>query len=513
MKSTLYIYSIILTFTSLLIACSGGGAGSSNTPSAPATGNISGQVLNAESGSAIVDATVSTGSQTTTTGADGRYRLENVNFDDRVVVDIKRAGFAEQSKITQLSALKTQASLPVLLLPVDLTQTFDPNIGQTLVVADSSASVTLLASSLITADGNSPEGNVSIELTVIDPTQDIALMPGNMQANTGAGELSPIESFGAIVINFTDSMGNELDLIQGATASIQIPLADKSGSPPEIIPLYFYDESTGLWVEEGSATLVVDAGQSYYQGTVRHFSTWNADSLYPQVIINGCVEDLNGERIANAGVISSGDDYSGTSSTLTDSSGAYSIIVKQNASVLISGLRAGAKTNTIKISTTTTEQAIDECLMFSVDGQAGNTSVSIKLSWGENPQDLDSYLIGPVESGFSISFGTPGSLQEFPFSQLDVDDTNSFGPEIITIFNFSFAGNYRYSVNNFNETFSPGITESPSRVELNVNGNITIFMPPENEGDNITWDVFDFVVADDGSFTVAPVNTWSAFRP
>jgi len=512
MKSKTGTYSIILGFTSLLlVACSGGGNG--GTPATPTTGKISGQVFNGESGAAIVAATISAGGQTTTTGTDGRYLLQNVNFNDRVVVDIKRTGFAEQSKITQLSAQATEAVLPVMLLPINLTQTFDPNIEQTLQVADTTASVTLIASSLVTANGNSPEGNVTIELTVIDPTVDIELMPGNMQTDTGADTLSPIESFGAIVINFTDSVGNELDLVQGSTATIQIPLTDKTGSPPATVPLYFYNESTGLWVEEGSATLITDGADSYYRGTVSHFSTWNADFLYSQVIINGCVEDLSGARIPGASVISVGDDYSGTSSTVTDSTGAYSIIVKQNASVLISGLQVGVKTNTIKIPTTTSEQTIDECLMFSTGGQVNNTAVSVKLSWGESPQDLDAYLVGPADSGVLVFFATPGSLLELPFSQLDVDDRDSFGPEIITVFSFPFAGNYRYSVHNFSGTFIPGITSSPARVELNTNGEVAVFMPPAGEENNITWDVFDFIVADDGSFTVVPVNTWSNLAP
>ena len=56
-----------------------------------------------------------------------------------------------------------------------------------------------------------------------------------------------------------------------------------------------------------------------------------------------------------------------------------------------------------------------------------------------------------------------------------------------------------------------------------LNGNITVFLPPLGEGGenvdwntyppgkeapNITWEVFEFVVANDGSFTVVPLNNW-----
>ena len=507
------LVSSVLLFS--LTACfdGGGGGGGSTSPTqlAPAsTGEITGQVLNGANGQAVAAASVSAGGQTTTTAADGSYTLQNVTVGDRVVVSVSGAGFADQSKIVRLSSQDPNASLPVSMLPIGLTQTFNPDAPQTLTVTGSPASVELAASSLVQGDGSAPSGNVTVNLTVIDPTVDIELMPGDMLTDAG-GVLSPIESFGAIIVTFADDSGNDLNLAQGSTANIRIPLADKTGAPPATIPLYFYDETSGVWVEEGTATLVVDAAGSYYEGTVSHFTTWNADFLYDQVLVNGCIEDSAGVRVAGAGVVSVGDDYAGTSSAITDASGNFSIIVKPNASVLVFGLQAGVKTNTERLTTTTSEQTMGSCLVFSTGSNAGDTSVSIKLSWGDNPSDLDAYLVGP--GGVRVYFGAKGSLTAFPFSQLDVDDVSSFGPEVITIFNFPEAGTYRYSVNNFSGTFAPGITDSPARIELNVNGTVTLFTPPPGEGTNVTWDVFEFVVAGDGSFVVNPVNTWSAAAP
>jgi len=130
------------------------------------------------------------------------------------------------------------------------------------------------------------------------------------------------------------------------------------------------------------------------------------------------------------------------------------------------------------------DQSMSACLVLSTAGGTGGTAVSIKLSWGESPERYSRLLCRQRKSG-----------------------------EVITIFNFPVAGTYRYSANNFSETFMPGITGSPARVELNVNGNIALFTPPPGENNNLTWDVFEFVVADDGSFNVSPINTWSASPP
>jgi hypothetical protein len=47
-------------------------------------------------------------------------------------------------------------------------------------------------------------------------------------------------------------------------------------------------------VEEGSATLA--AGRTYYEGSVRHFSTWNADQVLQSVEVAGCVLNASTQR-------------------------------------------------------------------------------------------------------------------------------------------------------------------------------------------------------------------------
>ncbi len=466
------------------------------------TGEITGQVINGLTGQAIASAIVHADGKTTTTAANGEYTLENVTVNDRVIVSISAAGFAEQSKVVPLQNQDDIANLFVKLLPINLIQTFNPNEAQALSVENSPARVELSASSLVQENGSTPSGNVTVNLTVIDPTIDIEFMPGDMLTDVN-GVLSPIESFGAITVTFTDDAGNDLNLAPGTTANIRIPLADKTGTPPATIPLYFYNENNGLWVEEGSATLVTLGDESYYEGTVTHFSTWNADIILDRVLIHGCIEDSEGSPVTGARAKSTGSDYSGSSSAPTDALGNFSIFVKQNASALIFGQHRGTKTNTIEVSTTTQEQTLDSCLLFST---ISDINISITLSWGENPTDLNSHFEGP---DIYVNNNSLGSLNFWPYARLDVDDSDGFGPEVITISYFPYAGTYRYTVHNFSDTFNPGITDSPTRVELNINGNTILYVPPANEGTNRVWNVFEFNVASDGSFTINTLNTWA----
>ena len=82
------------------------------------------------------------------------------------------------------------------------------------------------------------------------------------------------------------------------------------------------------------------------------------------------------------------------------------------------------------------------------------------LTWGAEPFDLDSYLVTPPigEQVYVISYLYFGSEEEPPFAVLDHDDTESFGPETITIVH-NQPGDYRYYVHNYSRANNP---ESPA---------------------------------------------------
>jgi hypothetical protein len=424
-----------------------------------------------------------------------------------VVVNAEAGNYAEQSKIIALSEQENSVKLTLMMLAVDHTEVFDPSSQTTIAVPGSTALVNLGASNaLVDENDNLAAGSVTAKLTVIDPTQDSSVMPGNFSADDGTGNVGSIESFGAMTATFENAQGEHLNLGSGQQATVRIPLKDKSGNPPASIPLYYYNTTTGRWVQEGTASLVDtgDPDTSYYEGSVSHFSTWNADILYQRVMINGCVEDLDGNPVSGITVTSSGDDYTGTASTTTDSDGRFSVAAKPSSSVLVYGSSSGKKTNTKKVQTSSGDYNMDTCLKL------GTISASVKLTWGEQPHDLDSHLVGP---SYHVYYASRGSLEYSPYAELDVDDTSSFGPEVITVINFPEAGSYTYSVHNYSGQYDSTITDSPARVELNLDGDVHRFVPPAGEGSNLTWEVFAFDVAADGGISVRTINQWRASSP
>jgi len=462
---------------------------------------VVGQVRSYTTGLGIAGVRVSIGTGTpVVTDADGSYLVYVDNPSARVVVNASGNGYASTSRIVSVNATaRSRTSLDIDILTVAFTDNnIDPTQNFSITVNGTPARVDIGAGSLVKSDGSLPIGRITANLTPIDPALDISLMPGEMKDNNGA----LIASYGAMTVDFTDNAGNALNLASGQTSTIRIPVSNKGGSLPQTIPLYYYDDAQGFWVAEGSATLSADS--SYYQGTVGHFSTWNADYLYSSIKINGCVQSRNATRITNALVNMEGFDYNGSASIHTDSNGNFSVSAMKGGVSLVVASTSTKVSNTVKVGdneSTQTDVTLPECLIL------GDAPLSVRLSWGLNPDDLDTHVIGP--NNYHIYFVNQGSLASAPFAQLDVDDTSSYGPEVFTALSFPTPGTYHYLVHHYSG--SSTISASPARVELTLEGRTRVFIPPSGQkvSDKI-WNVFDIVVDSNNNISIRSVNTWSA---
>ena len=470
-------------------------------PAPSATGTLSGQVVNAADGQAVAGASVSVGGNVTTTAADGRYQFANVASGSRVLVKVAATGFAEGFSVVNVPAAGAATS-KTNLLRAGVVTTFSDSAGGTVSVPGSSAQAIFGPGSF----GNI--GNVTVALTVVNPSLDSSVMPGDFTTNSGA---TAIESYGAVIVTPTNASGAAVNLAAGKTATLRIPLGTRNPSPDAIIPLFFFDTATASYIQEGTATLAGTAPNQYYQGTVSHFTVWNADKVAETIQVTGCVQDAAGTRVSNAFIKSDGIDYSGYGTAVTNGSGTFSLAMKKNGKATISGTTlAGVPTNTVSAGPSATAIALPACLVTGTTGLASGVA-TFKLTWGASPSDVDSYLYTP--SGTRINYGSQGTLQAAPFAALDVDDTTSFGPEVVTI-NKLMVGTYTYGVDNYSESYNPGITGSPVRVEANLGGSIRIFTPPAGESNGTRFlRLLRFVVDSRCGITVEPVGTWETTVP
>jgi hypothetical protein len=96
------------------------------------------------------------------------------------------------------------------------------------------------------------------------------------------------------------------------------------------------------------------------------------------------------------------------------------------------------------------------------------SQIQFVLTWGAQPNDLDSHLSGPDGQGgrFHILYNNRAPVD---FADLDIDDTDAFGPERVTVRRSAstggmlVAGEYRYWVYNYNRsTFGPTDPNNPA---------------------------------------------------
>ncbi len=188
--------------------------------------------------------------------------------------------------------------------------------------------------------------------------------------------------------------------------------------------------------------------------------------------------------------------------TTTDSVGGYSFqgpAGTYTVGAAATGFSAGYRTSVLLGDGTSSNQDV-------VLSPIGSGIVRIVLQWGAVPFDLDSHLTGPdstTGSRFHVFFGDLGSLTARPYASQDVDDTDQFGPETITL-SQQFPGVYRYSVHDYSDlssTTSDTLANSGARVDLYITGQpVRSFFVPRSAG--TLWTVFEL-----NGTTVTPINT------
>jgi len=134
----------------------------------------------------------------------------------------------------------------------------------------------------------------------------------------------------------------------------------------------------------------------------------------------------------------------------------------------------------------------------------------IILTWGEQPEDLDAHLTGPLATGERFHlyywYSEDGDGSPWPdHVKLDIDDTDSFGPETTTIYN-QRVGTYRFSVHDYSNSelaVSTALASSGARVKVYRGSTLVYTFNVPNQAGTL-WTVFEMT-----GTTIIPVNTMS----
>ena len=164
------------------------------------------------------------------------------------------------------------------------------------VLIEGGAKVQFEPNSIKDTDGNIYQGTVMVASHWLDPLdlKTLDKMPGNLQGVNTLSEEVALQTFGMIAVELKSPNGIKLNIADGKTATITMPLSDiLTASAPEQIPLWSYNEEYGLWQEESSATLQNNS----YVGEVSHFSFWNCDDPHTLVELMITYTDASGNPL------------------------------------------------------------------------------------------------------------------------------------------------------------------------------------------------------------------------
>ncbi len=238
------------------------------------------------SGATVPGATITIGTFSATSNAQGVATLTGLAAAADQVVVVSKAGYISQSLRATIEAGKTTA-LPVFMRAVSQTLLTGHIDSQQIFSANKlGASISIPADAFVKPDGSVATGVALIDITPWDiSSKDLTAMLGNGRAKDTAGNLVDLISAGMISAEFRLADGTKLQLAPGKVAKIRmdLPYSSINGQALDItstIPLWHFDEKQGLWIEEGVGTVAYSRTTSSglaVEATVAHFSTWNWD--------------------------------------------------------------------------------------------------------------------------------------------------------------------------------------------------------------------------------------------
>lgn len=326
---------------------------------------LSGIVRDA-SGTPIEGVSIVSGSSAATTNTDGFFEFDQIQVvsvqNDRSVVRFSKAGYFDVVRSMDADDDDADgASWEVVMCKKennDFTsiKTYSSSSDQTLQAGDMKIDMPQDGYK-VDGTGAGYTGKVKSEMVYLDPNNECfsEMMPGgDLAAVRSDNSSAQLVSYGMTDLNMYAENGDKLQLKDGSKAKLTFPIPAGMGeNPPASIPLWSFNEKTGLWEEEGSATLQGNV----YVGEVAHFSWVNLDYPEKQGTVYGYVKDDTGKVLPGvrlsigqllASTVSKSDGYY---SHEVPANTAFNITVKdlyygginQNVSVKVSALSPGER--------------------------------------------------------------------------------------------------------------------------------------------------------------------------
>ena len=343
--------------------------------------SVSGFVVD-ENNQAVAGASVVVYDKTTTTDDYGYFSVKNVSVvKTAAVVTVKKSGYFPGIK-TYIATENKSAFFRIKLIPKLNSGSFNGLNGGTISLSNGMKIDFPIngIQDLLSSNSNPYSGTVYVSASYINPAaSDInSIMPGDLRGINQEGSMKVLQSFGMVAVELKGDNGQALQIASGKKATLTFPIPSSlSTTAPASIPLWYFDESNGLWKEEGSATKV---GNNYV-GDVAHFSFWNCDVPSNFVQFNCTLVNENGQPIPYTWVkITNVNNPQSYTYGLTDSSGFVAGAVPNNASLKLdvyTQFDCGTAAFTQTFSTTSSNVSLGNLTIPNTTAHTANVSGTV----------------------------------------------------------------------------------------------------------------------------------------
>jgi hypothetical protein len=285
----------------------------------PVQASLQGKVTD-ENNLPVAGASVKSGSNTTTTDIRGLFFFRSIPFDKySSLVTVEKTGYF---KALRNFSIKEGASgfVKLKIIPKRLIGTIDAATGGSVTLPNNSI-ITIAANSIVVKSNNQNyTASIKVYAAIIDPASaDIGqTVPGSFAAIDSQNRRTILKSYGMVAVELEGQSNEPLQIGAGKTAKLRVTIPSSlQASAPANIPMWYIDETTGLWKQEGNGTKT----NNYYEGNVSHFSFWNYDWGFLGVFIEFILKNPQGIPLPYTGVRITGVNSGAVSYGYTDSVG------------------------------------------------------------------------------------------------------------------------------------------------------------------------------------------------
>lgn len=311
MKTSKLLWLALLFSALFTVSCSDDDNKGGNTPP-PSGGEVNGEMKSLQlkgyvhdaDGQPLAGVTVTSGTSKTQTDAAGLFALNKLDVvSSRPLVRFAKSGYFD---VVRSFKANSGDEWEVIMCSksdgsMSTSAVYEADEARTISVGD--MRIDMPENGYMTDSNGKPySGTVHSDMVYLDPNNEhfAEMMPGGDLAAVRADNTpAQLLSYGMTAVSMTDDNGNKLQLKEGSTARLTFPVPQgMEASLPASIPLWSFDETKGVWVEEGSAQLQGNV----YVGTVSHFSWVNLDYPESQGTVQGYVKDQFGNPISGVRV-------------------------------------------------------------------------------------------------------------------------------------------------------------------------------------------------------------------